>query len=273
MFSPASLVSISLGWVVLDRPDQSGLYIAKDMVGGWAYAIADEDDDTRFRGQGSCAGGVDVALRCALLSAAACVPECTRMHIMVDTRRAHRVVVGLALHDRRVNAAIGGRPISVMTRPLDRSAVRVAAAAERAASITLRDRELAERQAAVSNKTKTDVGEAAEAGQENRCLGAWRERRTAGWDSDPMRPGAFPIMTQTEADASMTQAEAGASVHQPLAVRVVRPFMSRMRNAADDKGFVSASSGQQRSNPLGSWLRDIDSRVKSLRTDLQGVGA
>lgn len=264
MFSPAGLVSISLGWVVLDRPDQSGLYIAKDMIGGWAYVIADEDDDTRFRGQGSCAGGVDVALRCALLSAAACVPECSQMHIMVDTRRAHRVVVGLALHDRQVNATICGRPTSVMTRPLDRSAVRVAAAAERAASIALRDREIAERQAAQPSKTTRDIGGAAKVRDEGHCLSAWRERRTAGWDPDPMHPGASPVMTQ---------AGAGASVQQPMTGRVVRPVPSRSRNAVDDKGFLSASSGQQQSNPLGSWLRDLDSRIKSLRTDLQGVGA
>lgn len=253
MFSPAGLVSISLGWVVLDRPDQSGLYIAKDMIGGWAYLIADEDDDTRFRGQGSCAGGVDVALRCALLSAAACVPECSQMHIMVDTRRAHRVVVGLALHDRQVNATIGGRPTSVMTRPLDRPAVRVAAAAERAASIALRDRELAERQATISDRTTTDVGEAEEAWQSDHRFNAWRERRAAAQGLDTSRPGTSPVT-----------APAG---------KTVRLLLGRSRNEMHDESPFSVPSAQQRSNPLGSWLRDIDSRVRILRTDLQGVGA
>lgn len=44
---------ITLDAVVLDSPDQSGLYIARDIIGGWAYLIGDRAGDT-FSQPGSC---------------------------------------------------------------------------------------------------------------------------------------------------------------------------------------------------------------------------
>src|SRR5258708_11621469 len=97
MMSPVGSVSITLGSVVLDRPDQTGLYIAKDMTGGWAYLVGDAEGDNRFRGQGVCAGGLDVTLRCAFLSAANRVPDCDQIRILVDSRAAHGSMVRLSL--------------------------------------------------------------------------------------------------------------------------------------------------------------------------------
>ena len=125
MFGPTGSVSISLGSIVLDRPDQTGLYVAKDLVGGWAYLVADGDGDSRLRGQGACDGGLEVALRCAFLSASSRVPHFTQARILVETAQAHRAMVRLASIDGRVVAAIAGRPIAVMTRPEERSSFHV----------------------------------------------------------------------------------------------------------------------------------------------------
>ena len=145
MFGPLGPVSIFLGGVVLDRPDQTGEFIAKDLAGGWAYLVMDAEGDTRSRSQGVCPGGLDAALRCAFLSAANQVPESRQITIMVDSRHAHRVMVQLAVADTHVTAAIAGRPVSVRTRPDERAGILVRAAAERAASAALRERERAER--------------------------------------------------------------------------------------------------------------------------------
>lgn len=144
MFGPVESVRIALGTVVLDSLDQSGRYIAKDMVGGWAYLIADKVGDTRSRSQGGCPGGLDVQLRCAFLLAASQVPDSRYITVLVETRQAHRMMVKLAKEDVHVVAAIAGRPVSVMTRPDERSSFQVRAAAERAASAMLREREHAE---------------------------------------------------------------------------------------------------------------------------------
>ncbi len=141
MFGPVGSVNITLGTVVLDSLDHSGRYIARDMVGGWAYLIADREGDTRFRSQGGCPGGLDVQLRCAFLLAANQVPDSRHITILVETRQAHRAMVKLARADVHVVAAIAGRPMSVMTRPDERSCFQVRAAAERAAASVLRKRE------------------------------------------------------------------------------------------------------------------------------------
>ena len=141
MFGPLGPVRITLGTVVLDSPDRSGRYIAQDMVGGWAYLIADRAGDTWARSQGGCPGGLDVQLRCAFLLAASQVPDSRHITILVETRQAHRAMVALARQDVHVIAAIAGRPVSVTTRPDERSSFQVRAAAERAAALMLRDRE------------------------------------------------------------------------------------------------------------------------------------
>ena len=101
MFDAATSVCISLGSVVLDRPDQTGLYIAKDLAGGWSYLVTDPDGDTRCRGQGVCDGGLDEALRCAFLAAVGRVPESAQITILVDSREAHRAVLHTALRGLR----------------------------------------------------------------------------------------------------------------------------------------------------------------------------
>ncbi len=169
-------VAMSLCSVVLDRPDQSGLYVAKDLAGGWAYLIADADGDSRFRGQGACAGGLDVALRCAFLSAVGCVPECDAIRVMVDSRQSHAAMAHLARSDAQAVATIAGRPVMIMTRPLDRAAYWVRSAAERAASGALRARE-------------RDEGDAAEVAADMPSPDAipnWRRHRRA----EALRPAA-----------------------------------------------------------------------------------
>lgn len=256
MFSAPGLVGISLGWVVLDRPDQSGLYIAKDLVGGWAYLIADDDGDTRFRGQGACAGGIDVALRCALLSAVACVPDTQQMRVVVDSRLAHRLVVGLALNDRRVNAAIGGRQVSVMTRPLERSIGQVQTAAERAASTALREREREEWKSAAATEETTEISEILSAELVSGDTVGWRQRRAIYSDTSTQQsPGIDEAAKHAQITATAPPPPMGARAS-------IAATCSPGRNPARPRGSL-----------FGAWLRDIDKQVESLRTDLQDAGA
>ena len=171
MFDPIGTVSIALGSVVLDRPDQTGRYFAKDLAGGWAYLVGDAEGDNRFRGHGVCEGGLDTTLRCAFLSAVNRIPDCGRIRILVETRQAHRMIVQLARRDPHVVAAIAGRPVSVLTLPEERSSHQVRSAAERAASTALRDREHAEWHAAEAER-RDAVGERRRGGRGRRCRDA-----------------------------------------------------------------------------------------------------
>ncbi len=262
MSDPTGLVSISLGWVVLDRPDQSGVYIAKDLAAGWAYLVSDQDGDSRYRGQGPCAGGVDVALRCAFLSAAACVPECASMRILVDTRLAHRAMVRLALQDPRVAAVIGGRQVSVMTRPLERSALLVQAAAERAASTALRTRERDEWHGAQAlADTTTEIGDVG-AGVESAGESGWRGRQDAARAALPparLARGSLPAPAGPERPAVLR--------------RLVGPLLGGARKSLETAGIIAARPKPSRSRLLNDWLTDLDDRVETVRTGLEDVGA
>lgn len=176
-------VSIFLASIVLDRPDQSGLYIAKDLAGGWAYLITDAEGDSRFRGQGACAGGVDVALRCAFLSAVGCVPDCGSIRVMVESRQSHMAMVQLARSDAHAIAVIAGREVMVMTRPLERASYHVRSAAERAASGALQERERVEWQSA-----DISIVEPPRA-----VMSSWRMRRGAGAIPPPVSIVPVPV--------------------------------------------------------------------------------
>jgi hypothetical protein len=260
MSNPTGLVSITLGWVVLDRPDQSGVYIAKDLAAGWAYLIADQDGDSRYRGQGPCAGGVDVALRCAFLSAAACVPEYTSMRILVDTRLAHRAMVRLALQDPRVAAVIGGRQVSVMTRPLERSTLLMQAAAERAASTALRTREREEwDEAHAQADTMTEISNVS-AGVESSGGTGWRERQAEARGAP--------------APARLAQATLPAPApvgRSQVLQRLVGPLLDGARASLETAGLTVVRPQPRRSRLLGDWLHDFDGRVETARSGLEDV--
>ena len=243
MFDPVGSVCLSLGSVVMDRPDRTGLYIAKDIIGGWAYLVADVDGDNRFRGQGVCAGGLDMALRCAFLAAAECVAECRDLRILVETRQAHRAMVRLALADARVVALIAGRPIAVMTRPQERSLFQVRSAAERAALSALQDRERAE----------------------------WREARAFAKAEAVTALGASP------SEDTSVAGELAASQSTPQGWRTRRDAWVASRLAAGDALPAPAAPAPSlvvpRDRALAAWLKDLNSRVADVRTDLHGVGA
>lgn len=129
---------------MLDSPDHTGRYIARDIVGGWAYMVADRVGDTLARGSGGCPGGLDVQIRCSFLLAANQATDSARLAVVVESRMAHRTLVDLARTDPQVIAAIDNRPVSVMTRADERASFQVKLAAERAAEATLQDRERAD---------------------------------------------------------------------------------------------------------------------------------
>jgi hypothetical protein len=282
MLNPTGLVTVTLGWVVLDRPDQSGVYIAKDLASGWAYLVADQDGDTRYRGQGPCAGGVDVALRCAFLSAAACVLECASMRILVDTRVAHRAMVRLALHDPRVAAVIGGRQVSVMTRPLERSALLVEAAAERAASTALRTREREEwHDIQAPADTTTEIGNGG-AGTESPGETGWRARQTAAKIAPAgLAQPALPIHRRPvpghpvpgHSVPGHLVPEHSATGRISVLKRLVGPLLGSARTSLTTVGIISTRPKPPRGRLLNDWLHDLDGWVETVRTDLEDVGA
>ena len=262
MSYPVGLVSITLGWVVLDRPDQSGIYIAKDLAAGWAYLVADQDGDSRYRGQGPCAGGVDVALRCAFLSAAACVPEYASMRVLVDTRLAHRAMVRLALQDPRVASVIGGRQVSIMTRPLDRSILLVQAAAERAASTALRTREREELdEARAQADMMTEISNVS-AGLESLGGTGWRERQAAARGS----PAPARLLPEPLSTPSIT----GRST---VLRRLIGPLLGGARASLDTAGLTTVRPQPPRSRLLGDWLNDFDGLVEPGRSGLEDASS
>jgi hypothetical protein len=289
MFDPIGTVSIALGSVVLDRPDHTGRYFARDLAGGWAYLVGDADGDNRFRGHGVCEGGLDTTLRCAFLSAINRIPDCGRIKILVETRQAHRMIVQLARRDPHVVAAIAGRPVSVMTLPEERSSCQVRSAAERAASTALRDREQAEWHAADAEATRSanndEAAAAADAAVGNarapatgaEALSAmrdWRARRRArmlrlveGADPGDGRPA------QATAAAPASDASVSNVAVPNVAIRwLIGPLMEGARNRLAAAGLL-APSAPPRSRAVMEWLQEFDRNVTAVTNDLQDVGA
>jgi hypothetical protein len=201
MFHRTGLASITLSAVVLDIPDRSGRYIAKDIAAGWAYFLVDSEGDSRFRGEGTCHGGRDMALRCAFLAAVNCVPDSSSIRIVVEGKETHRCMVGLAVNDTHVREAIDGRPLSVASRPDERTVWQARMAAERAAVTLLRDRERAEtRLAAIRNAEQRTAELSALAGDPKYVetvipLDEWRvseEGLDQPWPAPPIVAGPPP---------------------------------------------------------------------------------
>jgi hypothetical protein len=273
MFGPVGSVSISLGSVVLDRPDQTGLYIAKDLAGGWAYLIVDADGDKRFRGQGVCEGGLDVALRCAFLSATNCVPDCLLIKIVVETRQAHRAMVQLASGDTHVVAAIAGRPVAIMTRPQERSSFHVRSAAERAASTALRDREHAEWHAAHSlANVPAEAGINIDGGIGVVGLLHRDPCPTQGWRVRHGPGSARPPIVNSDARA-VANPTSSAPVQLTSVRRLLRPIVDGARDGLAAAGVLPPRRKAPVNRAVIDWLKDFDTRVANVRSDLRDVGA
>jgi len=287
MFGPTGSVSISLGSIVLDRPDQSGLYVAKDLVGSWAYLVTDHEGDSRLRGHGACAGGLEVALRCAFLSAGSRVPLATQVRIVVEDAQAHRTMVRLASADLRVMAAIAGRPVAVMTRPGERASFQVRSAAERAAAAALLDRERDEqREDAPADMPPPDVAppDAAPAdvapadGATDTAVGAtasaaasWRLRRGV---AAVRRPSTEPQARVRAAPPAASPPVASPPVAGPFAGvrRLLRPLVDAARDGLAAAGILGARRAAPRSRAVSDWLSEFESRVATVRADLRDMG-
>jgi hypothetical protein len=287
MFDPIGSVSIALGSVVLDRPDHTGRYFARDLAGGWAYLVGDADGDNRFRGHGVCEGGLDTTLRCAFLSAVNRIPDCGRIRILVETRQAHRMIVQLARRDPHVVAAIAGRPVSVMTLPDERSSCQVRSAAERAASTALRDREQAEWHAADAAATANndeaaasvdgafgDAGTPADGAEALRAMRDWRARRRA--EKLRLAEGAGPADGRPEHAAAAPPRPHAPVSDVPVSNGAIRwligPLMEGARNRLAAAGIL-APSAPPRSRAVMAWLQEFDRNVAAVSNDLQDVGA
>jgi hypothetical protein len=271
MFNPVGLVSITLGSVVLDRPDQTGEFIAKDIAGGWAYLVGDAEGDNRCRGQGVCEGGLDLTLRCGFMAAVNRVPECRLIRILVETRQAHRMMVQLARKDPHVAAAIAGRPVSVMTRPEDRSTFQVRHAAERAASAVLRTREYAEWQGGQSETpapTALSVIPAVPAPdfatREVTTIPHWRTRLDV---QHPRATDGAATVQNRFAAAKPTASTPSGAIRS-----LVRPLVNSARSGLVAAG-VLAPPREHGSRAMKDWLQDLDSHVAMVTVDLQDVGA
>lgn len=241
MFGPLGPVRITLGTVVLDSPDRSGRYIAKDMVGGWAYLIVDRAGDTWARSQGGCPGGLDVQLRCAFLLAASQVPDSRHITILVETRQAHRVMVGLARRDVHVIAAIAGRAVSVTTKPDERSSFQVRAAAERAAALMLRDREEASSlERPPLKELPSYTGEASGSGR------AYVE------EPGPATPG------QDAAEGRSWRSGYGVAAPRP------NPASSALPLDRDIRPATTPRQPSVQSPDLSNWLREFNKRVSAI---------
>lgn len=283
MLSPAGAVCISLGSVVLDRPDHSGHYIAKDLAGGWAYLVTDAQGDHRYRGQGVCEGGLDMALRCAFLSASHRVTDSGRLGIVVESRQAHRTMARLAVADPTVVAAIAGRPVAIMTRPQERSSFHVRSAAERAAAVALHERERAERQQSgalavlppeAGATEAPDVETPAAADAVPALTTTWRSRR--GPEATPPAATAPDIAEPAPPPPTPLAASQPPPAPPPLAamVRVVRQRLGEARQSLTTAGLAAARPAPPpRNRAIVAWLSEFDNHMASVKADLRDVGA
>jgi hypothetical protein len=259
MFVSPGSVSVTLASVVLDRPDQSGLYIAKDIAGGWAYVVTDGDGDTRYRGQGSCAGGLHAGLRCGFLSALARVPECRQISILVDTRQAHRAMVKLARADGHVASAIAGRPVAVLTRPHARSSFQARSAAEHAAAAELQQRE----RAAWQDSEADDVADLAAAN-----ASTWQARRRGPLGAPVAHVAPRGVMAPLAPPAPSVIASGVAALGA-----MMRSGLAAAQQGLEAAGVLAAPRSAPRSRAVTDWLQDFDTRMATVRADLRDVGA
>ncbi len=242
MFQRIGIARITLCAVVLDIPDRSGRYIAKDLAAGWAYMLMDNDGDNRFRGEGTCHGGRDMALRWAFLAAFNCVPDCSQVQIVVEGRETHRCMVGLAVADTHVRTAIDGRPIAVLSRPDEKAVWQARMAAERAASALLRDRERAEARLTALRNADERMAELS---------------LLAG---DPRNVDTIIPMADWRAHRA-------ASADMPRAARPVAP----VRQVQERPMEVMAAT-QPRGSSLVGWFKGFNSRVSTVHAALVGIG-
>ncbi|HET6306646.1 MAG TPA: hypothetical protein VFG12_05640 [Rhodopila sp.] len=264
MFDPSGLVSVALGSVVLDRPDRTGRYFAKDLAGGWAYLVGDAAGDQRFRGQGVCEGGLDTTLRCAFLAALHHVPEYARIRVLVENRQAHRMMVQLAKRDPHVVAAIAGRLVWVLTQPEERSLYQVRSAAERAASTALRDREHAEFHAAEAERNDPVPDASADAPDgEPGMMQDWLARRRAASPRRPDQAAQVAVPAAGTAPAGMVASAA--------ARWLVGPLVEGARSLAG-AGLAQATTARS-SRPVSRWLQEFDKNVAAVASDLHDVEA
>jgi hypothetical protein len=244
---------LALGAVVLDRPDLGGVYIAKDLVGGWAYHIADGAGDARFRGHGACEGGLDMALRRGFLAALGRVPGWREMLVLVDSAPAHQALAALARTDAHVIAAIAGRPVTIMTRPDARVVFSTRAAAERAAAAALLERERAERAVlAAADAFAPPAPPPADPPVLDRAAPAQRPGQTP----DPAIAGLADMFAAAVARETGAR-ETGA--RERLGTPAITPPVSRVdRPAAPRRG-------------LADWRVAFDGRVKRVAADLRDL--
>lgn len=227
----AGTTRITLGAVVLDSPDHSGRYVARDIMGGWAYMVADQEGDTRARGNGGCPGGIDAQLRCAFLLAVNQAADSARLMVVVNSRKAHRTMVEMGRNDPQVMKAIDGRPVSVMTRPDERASMQVRSAAERAASAVLQERERAD-------WIVIEDGRSGAA-----------ERRAAD-----------AAAATAEAVAAPAAQEPSVPVPPPMHTELGRGWRLRAREHAE-AAALPPQAPAPRNAALTNWLRDFDRRV------------
>ena len=247
MFMPDLVgpVRVALGAVVLDTPDRTGCYVAKDSVGGWSYLVIDSDGDHRFRGDGTCAGGVDVALRWAVLAALNHVPDCRRIQLFVSSPQTHGAMLRLAQVDDLVIEAMGGRMLTMLVRPNEKSVRRAIGAAEMAAIALLRERARTEtvqlaREAALQDEAPAAIETFDEPGG---SFAEWRERRGQA------TPAAAPVVTPAGRAAPVGN----------LLVNMVAPLIRRHRKP-------------QRNPSIASWMQDLELRINTVKSGLEGVG-
>lgn len=231
----AGTTRITLGAVVLDSPDHSGRYVARDIMGGWAYMVADREGDTRARGNGGCPGGIDAQLRCAFLLAVNQAADSARLMVVVDSRKAHRTMVEMGRNDPQVMEAIDGRPVSVMTRPDERASMQVRSAAERAASAVLQERERADWIAIEDGRSGAAARRAAD------TAAATEEAAAAPVAQEPSAPVPPPAHTHTHTEPG-------------------RGWRSRARGHAEAAALPPGTPAP-RNTALTDWLRDFDRRV------------
>jgi hypothetical protein len=263
MQDPVGTIKIALGAIVLDTPDRSGNYVAKDLVGGWSYQITDDEGDYRYRGDGHCPGGLETALQWGLLAALGRAPDCAQIKVLVESKQAHQMLVRLAQKDELVVAGIERRPIKVLTRPEEKSVIRARNAAEQAASAALRAH------------ARQDALQHAIAGAELQAMAARDVLEETAMDLRDWQASHTPMTKRAKAGPSSSR-----NLHHGATAgrleRLILPVTQGLRQSLRKQLAFASQIGLRRKRPantaLSSWMKEFEMQAAAVETGLESLG-
>ena len=245
---------VAISAVISDLPDENGVALVGDVAGGWAFRVSDGQGVARHRAAGSCAGGRDDAMRCALLSALVHVPRRAPVHLALDTSEDVRLLSQLIRRDPGVRRALSGRMRSAELCPADRDVWQARFAAERMAKLQLGSR--------------TPDGAGKPHGEARADDATWLRRTLPAAPSRARPPSPAPAGEEHHGTRD------GWLSRRLRMLRPVAPAGGDGSSGEPERQAASPAAGDQttagREGTIEAWLQELDASIASMRGGLRG---